>query len=119
MSMKPEIKALWVAALRSGEYRQGFERLRHVDCYCCLGVLTDLYCKETGMAWDEAILSRGIPDDMALSSQVQKWAGLKEASPIAKGRLLADCNDGVVRNDAGENERTPFSTIADMIEKEL
>lgn len=119
MSMKPEIKALWVAALRSGEYRQGFKRLRHVDCYCCLGVLTDLYCKETGMAWDEAILSRGIPNDVELSSQVQKWAGLEVVSPKAQGRFLADWNDGVVWDEFGKTEHTPFSTIADMIEKEL
>lgn len=39
MSMNPELKAKWVAALRSGEYRQVSGRLRKGDGFCCLGVL--------------------------------------------------------------------------------
>lgn len=38
--MNPELKAKWIAALRSGEYKQGKSAL--VDSennYCCLGVL--------------------------------------------------------------------------------
>jgi hypothetical protein len=51
--MKPEIKAMWLDALRSGEYRQGQGVLRSEDNeYCCLGVLCDLYQKQTGeMYW--------------------------------------------------------------------
>lgn len=35
----PEIKSMWLAALRSGEHQQGTGQLRIDDCYCCLGVL--------------------------------------------------------------------------------
>lgn len=35
----------WVAALRSGEYKQGSGRLRTPEGWCCLGVLTDLAIK--------------------------------------------------------------------------
>ena len=47
MKLKPEIKAQWVAALRSGEYQQTTEALSQVDDdgnwgYCCLGVLCEL-----------------------------------------------------------------------------
>lgn len=40
--MSPELKAKWVAALRSGEYKQGREVLRNGDQFCCLGVLCDI-----------------------------------------------------------------------------
>ena len=44
--MKPEIQAEWVAALRSGEYKQGTGVLRsEANEFCCLGVLCDLAVK--------------------------------------------------------------------------
>ena len=45
----------WVAALRSGKYRQGQGGLRTGDRYCCLGVLCDLADPE---GWEE-LGSRG------------------------------------------------------------
>lgn len=36
----------WVAALRSGEYRQSTGRLRTPEGWCCLGVLTDIAIKK-------------------------------------------------------------------------
>ncbi len=52
MAMDPELKKKWVAALRSGEYKQGRNRLhRKVDnSFCCLGVLCEVagYQKEEG-----------------------------------------------------------------------
>lgn len=45
--MRPDVKAKWITALRSGEYRQGRGSLREHDAYCCLGVLCDLHAKET------------------------------------------------------------------------
>jgi len=32
----------WVKALRSGKYKQGRNRLRKKDRFCCLGVLCEL-----------------------------------------------------------------------------
>lgn len=41
--MNKEVKAKWVAALRSGEYKQGKGRLKNINNeYCCLGVLCAL-----------------------------------------------------------------------------
>lgn len=42
--MEPELKSKWVAALRSGEYRQGKDALHKDGAYCCIGVL----CKVAG-----------------------------------------------------------------------
>lgn len=55
--MKEKIKTLWAEALRSGEYDQGSGCLKKKDCtpkFCCLGVLTDLYCKDKNVSWEEA-----------------------------------------------------------------
>lgn len=44
--MNQDIKQKWVAALRSGEYKQGVGMLKLRDgddlLYCCLGVLCDI-----------------------------------------------------------------------------
>lgn len=45
--MDPELKARWIAALRSGDYTRGVGGLGHADGaaqkrYCCLGVLCDV-----------------------------------------------------------------------------
>lgn len=41
-NLSPELKAKWIAALRSGEYEQGIGRLYFEGAYCCLGVLGEL-----------------------------------------------------------------------------
>lgn len=42
--MNPEIKAKWVAALRSGQFKQGKHVLHNTDdnSFCCLGVLCEI-----------------------------------------------------------------------------
>jgi hypothetical protein len=40
--MKKAIKKKWVAALRSGEYKQGRRYLKRDGKYCCLGVLCEI-----------------------------------------------------------------------------
>lgn len=50
--MNPEIKAKWVAALRSGEYQKGADWLHNeaLGTHCCLGVLQ---CVVPGLEKDE------------------------------------------------------------------
>jgi hypothetical protein len=40
--MDAQLKAKWVEALRSGEYKQTKGTLRDGDSFCCLGVLCDI-----------------------------------------------------------------------------
>ena len=42
--MKREVKDKWIAALRSGKYKQGTGCLRDIDsnAFCCMGVLCDI-----------------------------------------------------------------------------
>ncbi len=50
--MNPEVKGKWIAALKSGNYKQGKKVLREGDNFCCLGVLCDLYSEEnTDGSW--------------------------------------------------------------------
>lgn len=125
--MNQKIKEKWVAALRSGEYKQAAGALK-VDrkegpTYCCLGVLCDLYAKEFDEEWEtgvneetrkEYILFLGYPS--TLPPDVMFWAGLLYSNPridLAEafgGRtVLADYND------SGYS----FEEIAQVIEAQL
>ena len=45
--MDKKIANMWIKALESGDYKQGKCALRNDnDCFCCLGVLCDLYDKD-------------------------------------------------------------------------
>jgi hypothetical protein len=111
--MKPEIKEQWVAALRSGEFKQGRGSLRKGDLFCCLGVLTDLFVRATGAAWNKIGGAMGIGEEGAcLPRLVMEWAGLDNPNPYIldqKGRLLSAAS----LNDHGAT----FAEIADAIER--
>jgi hypothetical protein len=121
--MNKEIKTKWLAALRSGEYKQGMGALHNIaeDSYCCLGVLCDIYAKEhqesenvrrphpdsgeTEMFYDES----AVAPDLIVS-----WAGIQDGNPYIKvdnkyNRSVRQLND---------NGKT-FEEIADIIEEQL
>lgn len=82
--MKQDIKERWLAALESGEYKKGKNYMRaqigQEYTYCCLGVLTDLYCKETGDEFYTLFARREDGDDPLRTSilpyEVRQWADL-------------------------------------------
>jgi hypothetical protein len=43
--MNPEVKSMWVEALRSNDYLQGRGALNRNGLFCCLGVLCDVALK--------------------------------------------------------------------------
>ena len=108
----------WVAALRSGEYKQGRKTLQSKEGFCCLGVACDLAVKaglpiivgtrnintDFGTGIKEVITYDGKPD--YLPPIVQKWLGLSTASGGYKDGNLA------IQNDFGSS----FAEIADIIE---
>lgn len=116
--MKPEIKAKWVAALRSGEYEQGKGALRTAnDKFCCLGVLCDIHARETGVAWsdtDSIYPWAYLTEDLALPKEVMAWAGLSNYNPKLGEATCASHNDGAVTC-----VKKSFSEIADLIEANL
>lgn len=53
VKMRPEIKLLWLEALRGGAYEQTRSKLHDPDGgFCCLGVLCDLRMQQIGVQWD-------------------------------------------------------------------
>lgn len=100
--MNARIKQLWLAALRSGEYRQTTRQLKREAGFCCLGVLCDLHSKDMGDTWfgSEYLGKSRYPPEIVLS-----WAELSQ-----QGENLLAWN-----NDHGAT----FEEIADIIEREL
>lgn len=120
--MNPSVKEKWLEALRSGEYKQAVGRLRWPPTggFCCMGVLCDLYHKETGDGtW---VFIPATPNDHQSHSHytflsedgfapdaVSTWAGLAPYSTESGSELhvVAHLNDF---------KKQSFKTIAQYIE---
>lgn len=124
--MKPEIKEMWVNALRSGDYPQNHDgKLRNENGYCCLGVLCDLYAKENNKEWgDYRILGDGydFEDYFDFPPQsVIEWAGLSNKNPAVEvvydeeDEPFSDNEPLASLNDKG----MPFDEIANLISSQL
>jgi hypothetical protein len=115
-----EVKAKWVAALRSGEYKQGLTRLKTVyegidPKFCCLGVLCDLHDKELNCEQSFESIAGELPD------HVKEWAGLEENNPyMRQPASLAYPKEWrthiSVLNDI---KQFSFNQLADLIEAQL
>lgn len=111
--MNAEIKKLWVAALRSGDYKQGRSRLRNSydNKFCCLGVLCNLHAQmHPDIAAKQTSSAMYFGEDCYLPKKVKQWAQLFERNPSVNSSSLVELND--------EN-RMSFSDIADVIERYL
>lgn len=104
--MKKEIADKWVAALRSGQYKQGREYLRRGDQYCCLGVL----CEVVEVEATETYPHFSYDGLMTFLPEVaQKRSGMK-----SRDGSLAGATECLAQlNDSGST----FNEIADLIEK--
>lgn len=143
--MNPEIKAQWVAALRSGEYKQGTGVLRETDesgetTYCCLGVLCELAVKAwvipkpTPLAGEyvRRAYDYGIPhtreDIGEITSyvlppnSVVQWADLGTPNPYVSSQSPLQVSDRTLpRKSLGLTDANDsgfsFQDIADLIER--
>ena len=134
--MKPEIKTLWLEALRSGEYKQIGGKLRKSSGYCCLGVLCELAVVAGVISQSKIRIDENAtnfyeygPDgrDASLPNLVQRWAGLADSPGIlfkgvpGKGDTdspvfdIEDMTSLMAMNDSGFT----FLEIADVIEEQL
>lgn len=111
--MHKNVKEKWIAALRSGKYKQGRNNLNNNGAYCCLGVLCEVYLencdepkieKRTEIGYDNLVFyggwSAGLPDE------VHVWSGLSNLSP----------SQLIYLNDKANKS---FAEIADYIEEKL
>ena len=109
--MNPEIKDRWVAALRSGEYKQGTGRLRRVnDTFCCLGVLCDLLDSDQWEPHADYYSHGGLSYMNIPSNELREQVGLHPDDV----NILWKLNDGW----GGETPKS-FEEIADYIEENL
>lgn len=130
--MNPDIKAQWVAALRSGEYTQTKGYLHRTEPdgdtpagYCCLGVLCDIAEKAevvTGEIIDSGLhapkrLRYYDGDAQTLPGNVVVWSGIGDENPIVevyinslRSETLATLND---------SHGYTFAQLADVIEAQL
>lgn len=145
IKMDPRVKALWVAALRSGKYEQGESylcrrrSLRQPELgneFCCLGVLTDLMiieiADESKAKWTMGLnksFDFTSPNPFEIEGQmlpypVQRWAGLNEvfgAKVLIDGEYASFTyhNDGYDENLENVVHKKDFGQIAKAIEEQL
>lgn len=112
--LDPEFKAKWVAALRSGEYKQGKCQLydQKDNSFCCLGVACHVASGKLPLDWyyfipEKADLHPGFSHADDVPELLRGGAGIPGT--------LAKMNDGVVEYD----RPLSFSEIADYIEENL
>lgn len=108
--MKTEVKEKLCTALRSGKYKKAMCVLRsdeNSDCFCVLGVLCDIYHKETKDGEWEPGGSFGAGGESWLGRPPQvvlDWADMT----YEEGMTLSGINDGTEKD---------LPEIADEIEK--
>jgi len=127
--VRSDVRELWVAALRSGRFRQGPGKLTVVvgqlddstaEFHCCLGVLCELAreagvtvnVRETGEPVRRVRDYDGQPNFPPAS--VLEWAGLLERNPSVRyeDRIVTL---GVLNDEVGAS----FATIAQLVEEQL
>lgn len=119
--MDEELKEKWIAALRSGKYEQGKEKLHCDGKFCCLGVLADIVKPEQydGHHFsyiEEETGEEGLPKD----EEFPDWFLRKIKMHPSEQRILMSLNDGYNWNDCNPERRShTFAEIADYIEANL
>lgn len=96
-----EFKEKWIAALRSGEYKQGRCQLEREGKYCCLGVACVIADKNINI-----MNYQYIPEDN------------KEVPYLLKGRDGDNIIVAILTN-MNDQEMRSFTEIADWIEENL
>lgn len=126
--MNAEIKAEWVADLRSGRYQQGRGALNRDGRFCCLGVLCEQAVrkgvipaptKKTAGYGTVAYYGEGLNAQASvLPDVVAEWAGIRTATKIDNTGIYTD-ESGKLRGLYEDNDllKQPFTAIANSIEK--
>lgn len=110
-----DARYLWVEALRSGKYNQGFSALKHkkVDegfAFCCLGVGCEIFPLGKWKDMEGSAVAYVSDDEEPGSENV----GMPPESFLdLVGLSLKDAEELASANDSG----TPFEEIADLIEE--
>lgn len=135
--MNPDVGARWLAALRSGEYRQARSRLCVIEedgrpSHCCLGVLSELAVADGVVSFRDSgptdwvrVRAYGSSEEQSLlPDEVVRWAGLRSSNPTV---TVTDVD--VLEGTHGPDDRRslaalndhglPFDALADLVEEQL
>jgi hypothetical protein len=132
-ALKPAVKEAWVAALRSGDYKQTKYELQDKDGFCCLGVLCDVYAKQNPNGQWCAPEARGDREftngdettGNVLPKFVVAWAFQDPTTQLGGGGMLpnrVDVGDGVeftALYELNDTANYDFEQIADVIVEQL
>ena len=113
--MPKEYLQRWLAALRSGKYRQGKGTLKYGANYCCLGVLQ--HCLTGNVERDATGLPLKMPTDEWLHARGIKFNNgslASKASPMVT--YSQGCDHLTNINDDG---RYTFKQIANILENNI
>lgn len=119
--MDPDLRARWVAALRSGKYSQGVGRLRVERLYpngspsfCCLGVLCDIQPEryDHDVFW---YVRKRDGKDVDGSSGAVATANGRWVSPFKDEPTMKERKTVATMNDTGAS----FDEIANYIEENM
>ncbi len=103
--MNKEIAEKWVAALRSGKYKQGRGALNKNDSFCCLGVLCDISETSNWRRFVDGVCAYSV-EGGRLPKSVSDWANISLHPTVGNTSLS-------ILNDKGLS----FLEIADVIEE--
>lgn len=108
----------WVKVLRSGEYDQTTGKLYDNEGFCCLGVLTNEYCRVIGGDFTKQlgtdILNYKTYTTSNISKEVKLWSGLMDkATPISKFKKTNKINKILNSNTNLFNNREVLATLND------
>jgi hypothetical protein len=116
--MHPDLKRDWIAALRSGKFKQGTSSLNGPEGYCCLGVLCELLVEPLGLnRVQEGNKVRYDGTFATLPWSVEKFTGLDILGSLPSGVTYKNqaWNTLAGLNDAGMT----FAEIADVIDQQF
>lgn len=103
----------WIAALRSGKYKQTNEALQDTKGYCCLGVACDLFIPEDKLLKNYGIIAGGMPNQQEYAPE---W--LKEINADFEKRSFnkRNLNKRVALVTLNDKRKYTFKEIAAALE---
>mgnify|MGYP001002175607 CR=1 FL=1 len=111
--MNPEVKRLCLISLRGGKYKQGQNKLRMDDKYCCLGVLCELAFTQGVVKrrkYGGTFLYGKKGEKVILPPEVADWADV-EINPT----VVLDANEVVKLTELNDEWNYNFDEIADIL----
>ena len=109
----------WLAALRGGEYKQGRNRLKAGNKFCCLGVVCDMYAKENKIKWEKTFNESKslLGERLCLPNEVIKWLGVRSSNGMFNKDIKAKDRYNASLISLNDQAGMSFKEIADFIDE--